>query len=139
MSHVFLARSFGVLVLATLPIAASAQVYKCAQAGGGTTYQSTPCPVAGAKPALHPTAAQLNAERASAAATAKPQVVATADPYSDGHRRRDCTIALQNQSVLRRAGRPYTTDAAGQKTYVMDSDRARLIAEAEHQAAQLCD
>ena len=135
MPHVFPA--LGALVLALLPAAASAQVYKCAQPAGGTLYQSTPCPVAGPA-AVHPTAAQLNAQRASAPAPARPPTAA-ADPYSDGHRRRDCTIALQNQSVLKRAGRPYTTDAAGQKTYVMDSDRARLIVEAEHQAAQLCD
>lgn len=126
------------LLSAALPFAAHAQVHKCAQPSGGVTYQSTPCPVAG-PPAAHPTAAQLNAERASAPRPAAPRVT-VADPYDDGHRRRDCTVALQNQVTLRRTGgRVFVTNAAGQKEYIDDRDRPRLLAEAEKHAAKLCD
>ena len=50
--------------LAAAPLAARAQVYKCPQANGTIGYQATPCPT-NAKPAGHPTAAQLNAEKAA--------------------------------------------------------------------------
>jgi len=132
-----MSRVFFVLLLAALPLAANAQVYKCAQPGGGTAYQSTPCPVAG-KPAARPTAAQLNAERASAPAPAKPAAPAV-DPYSDNHRRRDCTVALKNQNVLKSPGRIYWTDAFGHKVDIADGDRPRLSAEAERQVAKFCD
>lgn len=58
-------RPHAVLLLAALaaaPFATQAQVYKCAQANGTTSYQSTPCPASG-KPSAHPTATQLNAQR----------------------------------------------------------------------------
>jgi hypothetical protein len=127
-----------ILLFAALPLAAHAQVYKCAQPTGGTAYQSTPCPVA-AKPAPHPTAAQLNAERASAPKPTAPPV-AVADPYDDGHRRRDCTVALQNQVTLKRTGgHVFVTNAAGQKETIDDHDRPRLLAEAEKHAEKFCD
>lgn len=128
------------LLLAAVTVHAQA-VYKCPQAGGGVAYQATPCAVAGAKPPPHPTAAQLNALRASApVAAAKP----TADPYSDDRRRRDCTVALQNQMVLKRVAanpnsRACSTDASGQKTCVLPGDGAGLAAENEQQAAAKCD
>ncbi len=128
--------------LLLVAVAAPAQVvYKCAQPGGGTTYQSTPCPVPGAKPAAHPTAAQLNALRASApVAKAEP----TSDPYSDDRRRRDCTVALQNQVVLKHAAenpnsRAFSTDKNGQRTYVQPGETAGLIAKNERLASAKCD
>ena len=63
-------------VLAAAPFAARAQVYKCPQANGTIGYQATPCPT-NAKPAGHPTAAQLNAEKA---ASPKPK---DDKPYDD--------------------------------------------------------
>ena len=138
MPHVRFALAVAVLVLASLPAAARAQVYKCTPAGGGhVIYQSTPCPVPG-KPAAHPTAAQLNAERASNPAPARPPVAAD-DPYDDGHRRHDCTMALKNQSVLKSPGRVVYTDALGHRVEVMDSERPALVAQAERQAKQFCD
>jgi hypothetical protein len=126
------------LLLAALPFAAHAQVYKCAQPTGGTTYQSRPCPVA-AKPAPHPTAAQLNAERASAPKPAGPPMAAE-DLYDDGHRRRDCTVALENTITLKRTGgRVFITNTAGQREYIDDHDRPRLLAEAEKHVAKFCD
>jgi len=123
--------------------AAQAQVFKCPQPGGGTSYQSTPCAVAGAKPASHPSAAQLNAQRASA-----PQVTARSDapdPYDgEGMRRRNCMIALQNQMVLKRTGagtgrRAVVTDSKGNTSAVDPYDHARLIAEQDAVARSKCD
>ncbi len=128
------------LLLATFAAQAQA-VYKCTPPEGGVTYQATPCAVPGAKPPVHPTAAQLNALRASApAAATRP----TSDPYSDNQRRRDCTVALQNQMVLKRAagtpgGRVYTTDKAGQKTWLAPGDHAGALARDEQVANAKCD
>ena len=123
-------------------VAAPAQaVFKCAQPGGGTTYQATPCADPSAKPAAHPTAAQLNALRASAPVVAsKP----TSDPYSSDQRRRDCTVALQNQMVLKRVAanpnsRAYTTDGSGQRNYVSPGESAGLVAQNEKAASAKCD
>lgn len=133
--------NFAFPLLAALPFAAQAQVYKCAQPTGGTTYQSTPCPVA-AKPVPHPTAAQLNAparQRASAPKPAGPPM-AVADPYDDGHRRRHCTVARENTITLKRTGgRVFITNTAGQREYIDDHDRPRLLAEAEKHVAKFCD
>jgi len=64
-------------VLAGLPLAARAQVYKCAQANGAVTYQGTPCPT-GAKPAARPSVAELNAQQARQPAPSAPYD----DPYA---------------------------------------------------------
>ncbi len=151
-------------LLASLPLAAGAQVYKCPQAGGSTSYQSTPCASA-TRPAARPTAAELNAARqaqAQAPAAAGPVV----DPYatavssrprapgplkpsvpapprdgritSDEERRRACTIALNNEAVLARGRKAYSFDKDGNQNTVLDTDRARLKAEADHVAATTC-
>lgn len=70
--------ALGLVLLLAAPLAAQAQVYKCAQSNGTIGYQSTLCPVA-AKPGPHPTAAQLNAQRAAAPQDAKPYD----DPYKN--------------------------------------------------------
>jgi hypothetical protein len=62
-------------LLAGMPFAAQAQAYKCLQANGSIGYQGTPCASAD-KPSAHPTAAELNAQRA--AAPPKPS-----KPYED--------------------------------------------------------
>jgi hypothetical protein len=49
-------------LVAGLPLAAVAQVYKCPQPGGSTSYQGTPCATSGKAPA-RPTAAELNAQK----------------------------------------------------------------------------
>ena len=65
-------------VLLGAPLAAQAQqVYKCAQANGTIGYQSTPCPT-NERPPAHPTAAQLNAQRAATPKDDKPYD----DPYA---------------------------------------------------------
>ena len=128
------------LLLATFAAQAQA-VYKCTPPGGGVTYQSTPCAVPGAKPPVHPTAAQLNALRASAPVVARQP---TSDPYSSDQRRRDCTVALQNQMVLKRVAanpnsRAYTTDGSGQRNYVSPGESAGLVAQNEKAASAKCD
>jgi hypothetical protein len=128
------------LILATFAAQAQA-VYKCAQPGGNVSYQSTPCVVPGAKPASHPTAAQLNALRASAPVVA---AAPTGDPYGDDRRRRDCTVALQNQMVLKRVAqnpnsRAFTTDKSGHRDYVAPGENAGLIAKNERAASAKCD
>ncbi len=66
-------------VLAAAPFAAQAQqVYKCPQANGTIGYQATPCPT-NDKPPAHPTAAQLNAQRAAQPKDDKPYD----DPYAN--------------------------------------------------------
>lgn len=64
-------------LLAAAPFMARAQVYKCVQANGTTGYQSTPC-ATNAKPAGHPSVAQLNSQRASAPKDDRPYD----DPYA---------------------------------------------------------
>lgn len=65
-------------VLAGSPFEAQAQqVYKCPQSNGTIGYQATPCATS-EKPPSHPTAAQLNAQRAAAPRDDKPYD----DPYA---------------------------------------------------------
>lgn len=64
-------------VLAGLPLAAQAQVYKCAQANGTVGYQGTPCPTHD-KPAERPTTAQRNAQQPATPRNDKPYD----DPYA---------------------------------------------------------
>ena len=151
--------------LASLSISAQAQVYKCAQPGGSTTYQSTPCPVAG-KPAAHPTLAQLNAAQQAADAQARD----SADPYatsvgsrpkapgrlapsvpeppsrpvtqqtaSEEDRRKACTIALSNQVVLARGRQVFTYDNTGNKQYIPDSERSAAQARNKNSEARNCN
>ena len=71
------------LLLAALPLAARAQVYKCPQAHGSTGYQSTPC-ATGAPAGNHPTAAELNAARAAQPpAESRPFVDVYANPVNE--------------------------------------------------------
>ena len=156
-----------VAALASLSVAAQAQVFKCAHPGGSTTYQSTPCPVAG-PPAAHPTLAQLNAAQQVADADAKAK--ASADPYasmlssrpqplaplapsvvepprkpvtqqtaSEEDRRKACTIALSNQVVLARGRQVFTYDNTGNKQYIPDSERSAAQARAKNSEARNCD
>ena len=67
-----------VAALAAGPLAARAQVYKCAQANGTIAYQSVPCPT-NDKPPARPTVAQLNAQRAAAPRNEPPG----SDPYAN--------------------------------------------------------
>jgi hypothetical protein len=64
-------------VIAGLPLSAQAQLYRCQQDNGTVAFQGTPCPSA-AKPPSRPTAASLNAQRASTPSPAKPYD----DPYA---------------------------------------------------------
>ncbi|MEO5688158.1 MAG: hypothetical protein ABIR54_12415 [Burkholderiaceae bacterium] len=152
-------------VLASLAFSAQAQVYKCAQSGGSTTYQSTPCPVAG-KPSAHPTLAQLNAAQRAADAKARD----SADPYStsvgsrprapgpqapsvvepprkavtqqtatEEDRHKACTIALSNQVVLARGRQVYTYDNTGNKQYIPDSDRSAAQTRSRQSEARNCN
>lgn len=151
------------LLLAALPLAAQAQVYKCPQANGHVGYQSTPC-ATGAKPSNHPTAAELNAARASqpvaeaqpfsdpyknpvnvrpqAPGTLKPSVASPTDGMrridNDDERRRACTLALNNEAVLSRQTKAYSYDKSGNRNDVMDMDKPRLLAEAKAMEARYC-
>jgi len=151
------------LLLATASLAAQAQVFKCAQAGGATVYQSRPCPVAG-PPAVHPTASQLNAAQQAAAPRAPaddpyasppnarpraagPLAPSVAEPprkplrrddYTEEDRRKACTIALSNQVVLARGRQVFTYDANGNKQTIPDSERAAAQTRARQSQAANC-
>jgi len=151
------------LLLATLPFAAQAQVYKCTQANGSTGYQSTLC-ATGARPAAHPTAADLNAARQAqaaadpqpfsdpyktplnvrpqAASPLKPSVASPTDGMrrvdNDEERRRACTLALNNEAVLSRPTHAFSYDKSGNRNDVMDADRPRLLAQAQALEARYC-
>ncbi len=151
--------------LASFSVAAQAQVYKCAQPGGSTTYQSTPCPATGPA-AKHPTLAQLNAAQQAADAKARD----SADPYatslgsrpqapgrlspsvpepprqpvtqqtaSEEDRRRACAIALSNQVVLARGRQVFTYDNTGNKQFIPDSDRSAAQTRSKQSEARNCD
>jgi hypothetical protein len=152
-------------VLASLCLSAQAQVYKCAQTAGTTTYQSTPCPVAG-KPAAHPTLAQLNAAQQAADAKARdgadpyatsvgsrprapaplapsvpdpPRKAVTQQTATEEERRKACTIALSNQVVLARGRQVFTYDNTGNKQYIPDSERAAAQTRAKGSEARNCN
>ena len=89
--------------LAAAPLAARAQVYKCPHAGGSVAYQSTPCPT-DARPAPHPTAAQLNAQRAALPRDDKPYD----DPYRNSVNLRPFADAPLASGMPSRPGGPAT-------------------------------
>ena len=163
MSNASPTRGIVVALLAVAPLCAQAQVFKCAHPGAPTSYQSTPC-TAGATPATHPTAAQLNAAReARPAAEARPYVDTYAMPVSarpqspgpqkpsvasptgglrridsEEERRRACTIALNNDAVLSRGRKSYSFDKDGNQNWVQDGDRAALLSSSKAQEAKYC-
>ena len=163
MFHASPARGIVVALLAVAPLAAPAQVFKCAQPGGSTSYQATPCKV-NAAPAAHPTAAQLNAARETQPAaeprphvdtyamppSARPQAPGPLKPSvasptggmrridSDEERRRACTIALNNDAVLSRGRKAYSFDKDGNQNWVQDGDRAGLLSSSKKQEARYC-
>ena len=113
-------------VIAGLPLAAQAQVYKCAQANGTVTFQGTPCTIAGSPPS-RPTAAMLNAKRSSAPAGSTPYV----DPYASSLSSRphlEAPLAQNSQA-------PAAT-AAETKSNTVAEVQARNAREAQSQAAQ---
>ena len=151
------------LLLAALPFAAQAQVYKCPQANGSIGYQATPC-ATGARPGVHPTAAELNAGRQAQSpaeprpftdvyadtANARPRAAEPLKPSvasptggmrridNDEERRRACTIALNNEAVLARPTHAYSFDKNGNRNDVMVGERPGLLAEAKQQEARFC-
>jgi len=151
------------LLLAALPFAVRAQVYKCPQANGSTGYQATPCATS-TRPAGHPSAAELNAARQAQAPAEpapfsdpyknavntrpqgpgplKPSVASPTDGLrridNDDERRRACTLALNNEAVLSRPSHAYSYDKSGNRNDVMDMDKPRLLAEARALEARYC-
>jgi hypothetical protein len=164
MSNASPARGLVVALLAVAPLAAHSQVFKCAQPGGSTSYQPTPCK-GNAAPATHPTAAQLNAAReAQPAAEPRPYVDTYATPPSarprapgppkpsvasptggmrridsEEERRRACTIALNNDAVLSRGRKAYSFDKDGNQNWVQDDQRAGLLSSSKKQEARYCE
>ena len=163
MSNASPARGIVVALLVVATLAANAQVFKCAQPGGSTSYQARPCK-GNAAPPTHPTAAQLNAAReAQPAAEPRPYVDTYAAPPSarprapgplkpsvasptgglrridsDEERRRACTIALNNDAVLGRGRKAYSFDKDGNQNWVQDGDRAGLLSSSKRQEAKYC-
>lgn len=52
--------------------------------------------------------------------------------------RENCAKARNNLSTLQNTPRVYTTDAAGQRTYMDDAARARSLADSQKAAADFC-
>lgn len=52
--------------------------------------------------------------------------------------RENCAKARNNLSTLQNTPRVYTTDAAGQRTYMDDAARARALADSQKAAADFC-
>ncbi len=52
--------------------------------------------------------------------------------------RENCAKARNNLSTLQNTPRVYTTDAAGQRTYMDDAERARALADSQKAAADFC-
>jgi hypothetical protein len=101
-------------VLAGLPHAAQAQVYKCPQANGTVGYQGTPCPTQ-AKSAARPTTAQLNAQQAAAPRNDKPYD----DPYASA------------ATPASHPGMPSPTGAAQAPAKPQESNTSRLVADVQ--------
>jgi hypothetical protein len=127
-------RGHAVLLLAALavaPFAARAQIYKCAQANGTTSFQSTPCPT-GSKPPAHPTAAQLNAQR-PVTKDEKPYD----DPYANGTGSRPREQAADVQAPTSSNDAPPAPAAPATKTSNLVAEvQARNRRENEQQAYQ---
>jgi len=52
--------------------------------------------------------------------------------------RENCTKARNNLSILQNSPRVYTTDAAGQRTYMDDAARARELASSQKAVSDFC-
>jgi len=150
-------------LLAGLSLPALAQVHKCTQPDGSTSYQAAPC-AGEAPPPQRVTAAQLNAaQRAQDQARARVE----ADPYADNpnsrprapgrqkpsvaspfpenarivtaeDRQRACTVALNNEAVLSHPNKAYSFDRAGNRKDVAEPDRDGLLAIARRNEAKYC-
>ena len=120
-----------IAALASAPLAARAQVYKCIQANGSVGYQSTPCPT-GAKPAPHATAAQLNAQDAARPKDDKPYD----DPYKNStSERAQPTAPPSGAGTVNAPVRPQTRPEEQKSTSSLVADvQARNRRENQQQA-----
>lgn len=143
------------LLLAALPFAASAQMYKCTQPDGRIGFQDRPCQGAATGGQVDVRAPALigapgEAERASAEAARKRAFAAERQQQQEleaeqkarteaPKRKYRCERARYNLRALQ-AGRPlYTKDSAGNRAYLEEADRAAEMAAVQQAIRQNCD
>jgi len=67
------------------------------------------------------------------------QALAENQRLREENRRRNCTTARNNVAVLGEQAPVYRRDAAGNRQYIDDKDRAREMAQAQQRAADACN
>jgi hypothetical protein len=80
---------------------------------------------------------QAQAERAPSPAVA--QALLENQRLREENRRRNCAVARNNVAVLGEQTRVFRRDAAGNRQYIADEDRARELAQAQQGAAAACN
>ncbi|MCE3607022.1 DUF4124 domain-containing protein [Massilia sp. P8910] len=129
------------LILAGAHAAAHAQVIKCQDGAGHTTYQSTPCAAAqGAREQKMATPGH----KPGSATTAAPKKEAVSPEQADmaavdeRTRVRMCEIYRKNVSVLKDSEKMIVADGKGALQVADARRRAAEIAQAEQRVAQTC-
>lgn len=138
-----------------VPMAATAQAYKCKRPDGKTSFQDQPCdegttggPVIISDPS--PSSGMPAPPKAMAPSTRRDKIPGTRNDQADDalrernrqleaeNRAMACTQARRNLSVLQVQRPVYTTDKNGNKQYVEDGNRQSAIAAAQQRVAESC-
>lgn len=149
------ARILWVLVM-LVPMAATAQAYKCKRPDGKTSFQDQPCdegskggPVILSDPS--PSSGMPAPPKGMAPPMKRDKIPDTRKDQADeslGERNRqlearnramECSLARRNVSVLQVRRPVYSTDKDGNKQYVEDGTRQSEIASAQQRVAEVCN
>lgn len=129
------------LILAGAHAAAHAQVIKCQDGAGHTTYQSTPCAAQqGAREQKMATPGHKPGGAASAPPKKEPVAPEQADmaAFNERMRVRMCEIYRKNVSVLKDSEKMIVADGKGALQVADARRRAAEIAQAEQRVAETC-
>ena len=129
------------LILAAAHAAAHAQVVKCQDGAGHTTYQSTPCAAGqGGREQKMATPGHKPGSATAAAPKKEPVAPEQADmaAVNERTRVRMCEIYRKNVSVLKDSEKMIVADGKGALQVADARRRAEEIAQAEQRVAQTC-
>lgn len=143
--------SISVPVLLLCGSIASAQVFKCTDAGGNMQFQDTPCESSvhslrklggTTSGAATPDARTQQTQRlldAMRDERQQKQRLAEEEKNAQEQRRKRCNYARDYLSNLERAGRVYDLDESGKRVYLPDDAREQSLVQARENVRQWCN